>query len=196
MIFRLGCLKKAKTYSDQRGVEIEYFHQDLREPFPEKMNGSFHVVSSLNNSLIFVSNQEESYKPLVKAFKNLNNVCLPEGFLLISLRPYDEYWEKQLSAPPGREPQFLKKGDVFVKFSQKYKWLNEKFYECTTSYDIKSDIKSEKCDHVEEKVQVRAWRQWEVEKALSESGWSLRDTFIYNEAETHYRERYFIAQKA
>ncbi len=190
-----GMLRKAMFYSQQRNLNISYFQQDLRKPFPEKYHGQFDVVSSLNNSLIFISNDDETCNPLVKAFRNLNSVCRKNGFLMISLRPYDEYWAQRVLSPPGRSPHFREVGGLFVRFKQSYEWLNEKFYECTTSYEIKPSMESNKVDLHQEKVKVRAWRKSEVEESMSQAGWVLQKTFVYEESDTHYRERYFIARK-
>ena len=186
-------VKYAETYSSARNVFPKFIVQDLREEFPDELDERFDLTVSLNNSLIFVSNDENGDKELLKSFQNLYKLTKPGGCLMISLRPYDEYQEKQLHAPPNRQWKFREIQGETVRFRQQYNWLSDnKHYVCDTYYDF---LENEGIRTVKESVKVRAWKEHEIVTASNQAGFTKNQIEIVADPNGHYREKWFYLIK-
>lgn len=187
-------IKYAQKYSAERGENIHSFIQDVREPFSENYKNKFDAVLSLNNSLVFVSNNKNADTELTTSFKNIFDILNDNGIFMISLRPYDEYLISKPLSPPNREYKFRKVGDDTVKFYQRYDWLDDnKHYICKTFYDFLQNDGS--INTVSEEIKIRAWREKEIVDKLKKSGFTKIHTEIIEDKTGHYREKWFLAVK-
>ncbi len=185
----------ANQYAEERNLKgIEFFSQDLRSPLPDRWHQQFDVSMSINNSLVFLSNEEEGDSELVSAINNIHNSLKPDGVILLSLRPYDEYLKTRPSEPPRRNWQYRSFGNHEVRFSQKYDWLNNnKHYICHTKYERRWQDGS--FDEINESVKVRAWREEEIIKVLTKNNFKNIESSIKQDQSGHYREIWFQARK-
>ncbi len=185
----------ARKYALERGAAIDFFLRDLRDPLSDHLYNKFDLVMSINNSLVFISNEDDSSSELLTCFQEIKKSLLPGGCFVVSLRPYDEYLISLPTHPPNRSWEFKPFGEKMVRFRQRYKWAKDlKHYTCYSHYDF-----IEKSGHRwsrTESIKVRAWTNSEITSALEKAGLEPVYSEVHRSKLSHYCERWIIAKNS